>query len=67
MSLMSVSKWSFSKSFSVPCTRTEMPAAKFLKPSRPIKFDDAMRRLVRLPPPPSGEKAKKKIWKKKRR
>ena len=37
-----------------------MPAAKFLKPERPIKFDDAMRRLVKLPPPPSGKKSKRK-------
>jgi len=44
-----------------------MPAAKFLKPDRLIKFDDAMRKAMRVPPPPSGKKAKKKVWRKKRR
>jgi hypothetical protein len=44
-----------------------MPAPKFLKPEKPIKFDDAMRRLVKLPPLPSGKKAKKKVWRKKQR
>jgi hypothetical protein len=44
-----------------------MPAAKPVQLPRPIKFDDAMRRLVKLPPPPSGKKAKQKVWKKKRR
>jgi hypothetical protein len=46
---------------------TNVPAAKFLKTERPIKFDDAMRRAIRVPPPPSGKKAKKRIWRKKRR
>jgi hypothetical protein len=32
-----------------------------------MEFDDAMRRLVRLPPPPTGKKAKKKVWRKKQR
>jgi len=32
-----------------------------------IKFDDAMRQLVKLPPLPSGKKAKKKVWRKKQR
>jgi len=44
-----------------------VPAAKFLKPERPIKFDDAMRQLVKLLPPPSGKKAKRKVWRKKQR
>jgi hypothetical protein len=44
-----------------------MPAAKFLKPEKPIKFDDAMRRAMRVPSPPSGKKAKQKVWRKKRR
>jgi hypothetical protein len=40
-----------------------MPTAKFLKPEKSIKFDDAMR----VPPPPSGKKAKQKVWRKKSR
>ena len=28
---------------------------------RPIKFDDAMRKAMRVSPPPSGKKAKKKV------
>jgi hypothetical protein len=44
-----------------------MPAAKPVKIDKPIAFDDAMRRLVRLPPPPSGKKAKRKVWRKKQR
>jgi hypothetical protein len=44
-----------------------MPQAKFLKPEKPIRFDEAMQRLVKLPPPPSGKKAKKKGSRKKRR
>jgi len=44
-----------------------MPRAKFLKPDKPVQFDDAMRRLVKLPPPPSGKKAKRKVQRKKRR
>lgn len=44
-----------------------MPAAKLVQLKRPLKFDHTMRRLVKLPPPPSGKKAKKKVWRKKRR
>jgi hypothetical protein len=44
-----------------------MPAAKPIRIDRPIKFDDAMRRLIRLPPLPSGKKAKRKVWRKKKR
>jgi hypothetical protein len=44
-----------------------MPTAKFLKPEKPIKFDDAMRRAMRVQPPTTGKKAKKKVGKKKRR
>jgi hypothetical protein len=44
-----------------------MPSAKLLKPDKPIKFDDAMRKAMRVPPPPSGKKAKQKVWRKKRR
>jgi ribosome maturation protein Sdo1 len=46
---------------------TAMPALKFLKPKHPISFDDAMQRAVRVPPPPSGKKAKRKVWRKKQR
>ena len=46
---------------------TGMPSAKFVKPERPIKFDDAMRKAMRVPPPPSGKKAKRKISRKKQR
>jgi hypothetical protein len=35
-----------------------MPAAK--RVSADSKFDDAMRRLMKVPPPPSGKKAKRK-------
>jgi hypothetical protein len=41
-----------------------MPAAKPVRLQRPIKFDDAMRRLVRLPPPPTSKKAKRATAKK---
>jgi hypothetical protein len=44
-----------------------MPAAKPVKLPCPIQFDDAMRRVVKLPPPPSGKKVKRKIWRKKQR
>jgi hypothetical protein len=44
-----------------------MPAAKPIQLKRPIKFDDAMRKAMRIPPPPSGKKAKAKVWRKKRR
>jgi len=44
-----------------------MPSAKFLKPGKPIKFDDAMRLAMRVPPPPSSKKAQRKVWRKKRR
>jgi hypothetical protein len=44
-----------------------VPAAKPTKLTRQIKFDDAMRRLVKLPPPPTGKKAKRKVRGKKRR
>jgi hypothetical protein len=40
-----------------------MPKAKPVTLPRPIKFDDAMR----VPPPPTGKKAKKKVWRKKKR
>jgi hypothetical protein len=42
-----------------------VPGAKPVKIDQPIKFDDAMRRAMRVPPPPSGKKAKKKVWRKK--
>lgn len=44
-----------------------MPAAKPVKIDKPIPFDDAMRRLVKLPPPPTGKKAQRKVWRKKQR
>jgi hypothetical protein len=44
-----------------------MPAAKPVRIDKPIKFDDAMRRAMRVPPPPCGKKAQRKVWKKKRR
>jgi hypothetical protein len=40
-----------------------MPAAKPTRLEHAIKFDDAMR----VPPPPTGKKAKKKVWRKKQR
>jgi len=43
-----------------------MPKAKPVVLQRPIKFDDAMRRAMRVQPP-SGKKAKQKVWRKKRR
>jgi len=42
-----------------------MPTAKPVKLPRPLKFDDAMRRAMRVPPPPTGKKAKRKVWRKK--
>jgi hypothetical protein len=44
-----------------------MPAAKPVKIEKPIKFDEAMKRLVRVQPLSSGKKAKKKVSRKKRR
>jgi len=44
-----------------------MPAAKPVKLPRPLKFDEAMRKGMRVPPPPTGKKAKKKVWRKKSR
>jgi len=44
-----------------------MPAAKPVQLKRPIKFDEAMRKAMRVPPPPTGKKAKQKVWRKKRR
>jgi len=42
-----------------------MPAAKFVKTEKPIKFDEAMRRAMRVPP---EKKTKpRKVWRKKRR
>jgi hypothetical protein len=43
-----------------------MPAAKPVRIEKPIKFDETMKRLVRVPPPSSGKKAKK-VSRKKRR
>jgi hypothetical protein len=36
-----------------------MPAAKPIQLKHRLTFDEAMRRLVKLPPPPSGKKAKR--------
>jgi hypothetical protein len=44
-----------------------MPAAKPVKIEKPICFDEAMRRAVKVPPPLSGKKAKQKVRRKKRR
>jgi hypothetical protein len=44
-----------------------MPSAKPVKLPRRIKFDDAMRRAMRIPPPPMGKKAQKRVWRKKSR
>jgi len=44
-----------------------MPAAKPLQLKRPIKFDDAMRTAMRVPPLLTGKKAKRKVWRKKQR
>jgi hypothetical protein len=44
-----------------------MPAAKPVRLKRPMSFDEAMQRLVRLSPPPSGKKAKRKVGQKKQR
>jgi len=44
-----------------------MPTAKFLKPKEPVSFDDALRRAMLIPPPPTGKKAKRKVWRKKQR
>jgi hypothetical protein len=43
-----------------------MPKAKFLKPEKPIKFDEAMRKAMRVSPQPKKSKLKK-VWRKKRR
>jgi hypothetical protein len=44
-----------------------MPAAKPVKIDKPIKFDEAMRKAMRVSPPTKGKKAKQKVWRKKRR
>jgi hypothetical protein len=44
-----------------------MPKAKPVTLPTKIKFDDAMRKAMRVPPPPTGKKAKKRVWRKKRR
>jgi hypothetical protein len=44
-----------------------MAASKPVKIKQSIKFDDTMRRVISLPPPPSGKKAKQKVWRKKKR
>ena len=44
-----------------------MPAAKSVQLKHALRFDEAMRRAMRVPPPPSGKKAKKKVWRKKQR
>jgi hypothetical protein len=44
-----------------------MPAAKPIQLKRPLKFDNVMRRLVRLRLPPTSKKARRKLWQKKRR
>jgi hypothetical protein len=44
-----------------------MPAAKPVQLPHPISFDEAMKRTVKVPPPPSSKKAKQKVWRKKRR
>jgi hypothetical protein len=44
-----------------------MPAAKPVRLKQPLHFDEAMRRLVKLPPLPSGKKAQRKVWRKKQR
>jgi hypothetical protein len=43
-----------------------MPAAKPVKIDKPIKFDDAMRRAMRVPPPTKKGKQQK-VWRKKSR
>jgi hypothetical protein len=44
-----------------------IPKAKPIAPPSKINFDDAMRRSMRVPPPPSGKKAKRRVWRKKQR
>jgi len=44
-----------------------MPKAKLVRLTRPMRFDEAMRRLVALPSPPTGKKAKRKKRKKPKR
>jgi hypothetical protein len=44
-----------------------MPAAKPIKMPKEIDFDEAMRRTMAVPPPPSGKKAKRKASRKKQR
>jgi asparagine synthetase B (glutamine-hydrolysing) len=43
-----------------------MSAAKPIELRRPIAFDDAMRRAMKVPPPPKKSKPKK-VWRKKKR
>lgn len=43
-----------------------MPSPKPVKLPNPVDFDEAMRRAIKVPPPPSGKKAKGKVGKKKR-
>jgi len=50
-----------------PNAKCQMPKAKPVTLPTKIKFDDAMRRAMRVPPPPSGKKAQKRVWRKKQR
>jgi hypothetical protein len=42
-----------------------MPAPKPVKLPNQVDFDEAMRRTLQVPPPPSGKKAQKKAKRKK--
>jgi hypothetical protein len=44
-----------------------MPAPKPVKPDKALSFDDAIRGAMKVPPPPTGKKAKRRIWRKKSR
>ncbi len=48
------------------CDLSFVPAAKPVRLKRPMSFDEAMQRLVRLSAPPSGKKAKRAKRKKRR-
>jgi hypothetical protein len=46
---------------------SKMSAAKPTRLEHAVKFGDAMRRAMRVPPLPSGKKARRKVWRKKQR
>jgi hypothetical protein len=54
------------RELTAPKSESDAKAKPVTLPTK-IKFDEAMRRAMRVSPPPSGKKTKRKVWRKKRR